>query len=462
MGLIKAAIGALGGTLADQWLDYFCCESMPNDVLVVKGCKKMGKRSSNKKGSDNIITNGSGIVVADGQCMIIVDQGRIVEVCAEPGEYTYDMSSESSIFSGSLGTGIKETFKTIGKRFAHGGEVGNDQRIYYFNTKELIDNKFGTPNPVPFRVVDQNIGLDIDISIRCNGVYSYKITDPLLFYSNVCGNVEREYTRENIDRQLKSEFLNALQPAFAKISAMGIRYSAVPGHTMELSDALNEVLSSKWKELRGLSIVSVAVNSINASKEDEDMIKELQRTAVYRNPNMAGAAMVGAQADSMRTAAGNPNGAMMGLMGMNMAAQNGGLNAQNLFAMGQHQQQAQAIQSGNNWTCVCGTSNTGKFCTECGQTKPQPFGSWTCKCGTLNTGKFCIECGNPKPADKNGWTCACGTVNKGKFCTECGKSKPTGVPLYKCDKCGWEPEDPSNPPKFCPECADPFDENDIK
>ena len=459
MGLIKAAFGAIGGTLADQWKEYIYCDSLPNDVLVVKGSKRTSKRSSNTKGNENIITNGSGIVVSDGQCMIIVDQGRIVEICAEPGEYTYDMSSEPSIFSGGLGTGIKETFKTIGKRFAYGGDTGNDQRVYYFNTKELVDNKFGTPNPVPFRVVDQNIGLDIDISIRCNGVYSYKITDPLLFYTNVCGNVDRSYTREDIDRQLKSEFLSALQPAFAKISSMGIRYSALPGHTMEFAEAMNEALSSKWKELRGLSIVSVAINSVSASKEDEDMIKDMQRTAVYRNPNMAGAAMVGAQADAMKKAAGNSAGAMTGFMGMNMATQSGGLNAQNLFAMGQ-QQNAQQSAPANGWTCACGTVNTGKFCTECGKTKPQPTGSWTCTCGTLNTGKFCIECGKPKPAD--GWTCACGAVNKGKFCTECGKPKPAEAPLYKCDKCGWEPEDPANPPKFCPECADPFDENDIK
>ena len=459
MGLIKAAAGAFGGTMADQWKEFFYCDAIDKDVLVVKGEKRVGGRSSNKKGSDNIISSGSGIAVADGQCMIIVEQGKVVEVCAEPGQFTYDASTEPSIFAGSLGEGIHRTFDTVKKRFTFGGDTGKDQRVYYFNTKELVDNKFGTPNPVPFRVVDQNIGLDIDISIRCNGVYSYKITDPLLFYTNVCGNVDRSYTREDIDRQLKSEFLSALQPAFAKISSMGIRYSALPGHTMEFAEAMNEALSSKWKELRGLSIVSVAINSVSASKEDEDMIKDMQRTAVYRNPNMAGAAMVGAQADAMKKAAGNSAGAMTGFMGMNMAAQSGGLNAQNLFAMGQ-QQNAQQSAPANGWTCACGTVNTGKFCTECGKTKPQPTGSWTCTCGTLNTGKFCIECGKPKPAD--GWTCACGAVNKGKFCTECGKPKPAEAPLYKCDKCGWEPEDPANPPKFCPECADPFDENDIK
>lgn len=438
MGLIKAAIGSVGGTLADQWKEFIYCDALPNDILVKKGRKKVSGRSSNTKGSDNVITNGSGIAVADGQCMIIVEKGKIVDICAEPGEFTYDTSSEPSLFCGSLGKGIKNTFKTIGKRFTYGGDTGTDQRVYYINTKELMDNKFGTPNPVPFRVVDANIGLDVDISVRCNGVYSYRIMDPLLFYTNVCGNVADEYVREDIDRQLKSEFLNALQPAFAEISSMGVRYSALPGHTMELCDAMNKALNAKWQGQRGIEIISIGINSVNAPKEDEDMIKELQKTAVFRNPNMAGAAMVGAQADAMRAAASNSGGAMAGFMGMNMAQAAGGLNAQNLFAMGAQQQPVQ-------------------------QAQPVPAANgWKCSCGAVNTAKFCSECGKPKPTDANGWTCSCGALNKGKFCAECGKPKPVGQPLYKCDKCGWEPEDPKNPPKFCPECGDIFDDNDVK
>ncbi|MGP1487832.1 MAG: SPFH domain-containing protein [Peptoanaerobacter stomatis] len=448
MGLIKAGLGALGGTMADQWKEFFYCDSIPNDVLVVKGQKRIGGRSSNKKGSDNIISQGSGIAVADGQCMMIVEQGKVVEFCAEPGEFTFDSSTEPSIFNGSFSEGIKKTFETVGKRFAYGGDTGKDQRVYYFNMKELLDNKFGTQNPVPFRVVDRNIGLDVDISVRCNGVYSYKITNPMLFYANVCGNVENQYDRSEIDGQLKSEFLNALQPSFAKISEMGIRYSALPGHTMELSDAMNEILTPKWSELRGISIVSVGINSITAPKEDEDMIKQLQRTAVMRDPNMAAATLVGAQSDAMRAAASNEGGAMMGFMGMGMAQQAGGMNAQNLFQMGQQQQmQQQQMQQQP-------------------QVQPQAQPSqntWTCSCGTVNTGKFCVECASPKPqANPDGWTCSCGAVNKGKFCAECGKPKPAGAPLYKCDKCGWEPEDPTKPPKFCPECGDVFDDNDIK
>ena len=462
MGLIRAMGGAVGGTLADQWKEYFYCEAMDADVLVCKGQKRVSGRSSNTKGSDNIITNGSVVAVNEGQCMIIVEQGKVVELCSEPGEFVYD-TTEPSIFEGKLSKSIKEVFATIGKRFTFGGDTAKDQRIYYFNTKEIIGNKYGTPNPVPFRVVDNNIGLDVDISIRCNGEYSYKIVNPILFYINVCGNVEEEYERSEIDSMLKTELLTALQPAFAKISDMGIRYSALPGHTMEIADALNAVLSKKWAELRGIEIASFGINSVTASKEDEEMIKQLQKTAVLQNPNMAAATLVGAQGEAMKAAASNPNGAMTGFMGMGMVQNSMGTDAQSLFAMGQQQRMqqqnqaqqlaaqeqrsvAQAGQPGHNNAAVPNEVSDG----------------WVCECGISNTGKFCVECGKPKPQPVQGWVCSCGTVNKGKFCMECGAKKPAEAPLYKCDKCGWEPEDPKNPPKFCPECGDPFDDNDIQ
>lgn len=441
MGLIQAIKGAVGGELADQWREYFYCESMEADVLVTKGVKRVdSKRSSNTKANDNIISNGSIVAVNDGQCMLIVEQGKVVEFSAEPGEFVYDASTEPSLFYGNLGDNLKKTFSTIGKRFTFGGDTAKDQRVYYINTKELPGNKYGTPNPVPFRVVDKNIGLDIDIAIRCHGEYSYKIVDPLLFYTNVTGNVEDEYDREEIDSQLKTELMTALQPAFAKISDMGIRYSALPGHTMEMADALNEVLSKKWSELRGLAIVSFGVSSVTASEEDEKMIKELQRNAVMKDPTMAAATLTAAQAQAMQSAAANEStGPMMAFAGMNMANMAGGMNANNLYAMGA-QQQAAAPQAA--------------------PAAAPAAGGWACACGkTGNTGKFCAECGAPKP-DENGWTCTCGTVNKGKFCAECGKPKPAGAPVYKCSKCGWEPEDKSNPPKFCPECGDVFDDND--
>ena len=436
MGLIRAMGGAVGGTLADQWKEYFYCEAMDADVLVCKGQKRVSGRSSNTKGSDNIITNGSVVAVNEGQCMIIVEQGKVVELCSEPGEFVYDTSTEPSIFEGKLSKSIKEVFATIGKRFTFGGDTAKDQRIYYFNTKEIIGNKYGTPNPVPFRVVDNNIGLDVDISIRCNGEYSYKIVNPILFYTNVCGNVEEEYERSEIDSMLKTELLTALQPAFAKISDMGIRYSALPGHTMEIADALNAVLSKKWADLRGIEIASFGINSVTASKEDEEMIKQLQKTAVLQNPNMAAATLVGAQGEAMKAAASNPNGAMTGFMGMGMVQNSMGTDAQSLFAMGQQQRMQQQNQAQQL------AAQEQRSVAQAGQP------------------------GHNNAAVPNevsdGWVCECGISNTGKVCMECGAKKPAEAPLYKCDKCGWEPEDPKNPPKFCPECGDPFDDNDIQ
>ena len=430
MGLIKAAIGSVGSVLADQWREYFYCDSLPANVLVTKGSKRTDNRSSNTKGSDNIITNGSIIAVNEGQCAMIVEQGKIVEFTAEPGEFTWEASTEGTIFYGNLDYSLQDTWENMKRRFTFGGDSGKDQRVYFFNLKEIIGNKFGTPTPVPFRVVDKNIGLDVDISVRCNGEYSYRISDPMLFFKNVCGNVSGSYTRENLDSQLKSEFITALQPAFASISASGIRYSSLPAHAAEMANAMNNALTAKWSGLRGISVVSVGINSVSASKEDEDMIKELQKSAVFRNPNMAAAHMVQAQAEAMKSAAKNENGAMMGFMGMNMAQSAGGLNANALYQMGEAQAAAPAADT------------------------------WKCSCGAENSGKFCPECGTPKPAD--GWKCSCGSVNKGKFCSECGAKKPAGAPLYRCDKCGWEPEDPTNPPKFCPECGDRFTENDVR
>ncbi len=438
MGLIKSIFTATGSTFADQWKEFFYCESIPNDILVTKGVKQVGKRSSNKKGSDNIISNGSGIAVADGQCMIIVEQGKIVEFCAEPGQFTWDASTESSIFTGPLGKGIIDTFKTIGRRFTLGGDTGKDQRVYYFNIKEILENRFGTPNPIPFRVVDKNIGLDIDVAVRCSGLYSYKITNPLLFYTNVCGNVSAEYTRAEIDAQLKTEFVSALQPAFAKISEMQVRPNALPAHAEELAALMNDALDNKWREARGIEVISVALNPITLPEEDAQMIKQLQRTAVMRDPSMGAATMVEAQAEAMKSAGKNSGGAMQGFFGMGMAMNAGGMNANNLYTMGAEGQKAReaAAQA---------------------QVSEQQKDIWKCACGKENTGKFCIECGTAKPA--GGWKCSCGAQNTGKFCSECGAKKPAEK-SYKCSKCGFVPEDQKNPPKFCPECGDKFDEND--
>ena len=436
MGLIKAGLGALGGVLADQWKEFFYCDAMDMDTLVVKGQKRTGRRSSNTKGSDNVISNGSGIAVADGQCMIIVEQGKVVEVCAEPGEYTYDTSTEPSIFAGSFGESLKNTFKAIGKRFTYGGDTGKDQRVYYFNTKEIMGNKFGTPSPIIFEVMNKRLGMSRTVNVRCNGVYSYTISDPLLFYTRVCGNVEQAYTRDIIDEQLKAEFISALQPAFGALAEQELRPAQIPAKANELKKAMNDALRAEWMD-RGIAVAKIALNPITLNPEDMKKIQDMEDSMTYgQNPFMMAGRMTEATANAMETAAGNTAGAMTGFMGMGMAggAMGGGFNAaQNFFQAGQQMAQQ--------------------------QTAAPAADGWKCSCGAMNTGKFCTECGNPKPAD--GWKCSCGAMNTGKFCGTCGSKKPAGIPQYKCDKCGWQPADPTKAPRFCPECGDPFANGDI-
>ena len=449
MGLLQAGIGALSGVLADQWREYFYCDSMPENVLMTKGVKRTGSRNANTKGEDNIITNGSIIAVNEGQCMMIVEQGAIVEFSAQAGDFVWDNSTEPSIFYGNLSDNLKSTWEVLKKRFTFGANPAKDQRIYYFNTKEIIGNKYGTANPVPFRVVYNNIGagLELEVSVKCFGEYSYKITNPMLFYKNVCSNVTDSYTRDRIDSQMRSEMMTALQPAFARISDMGIKYSSLPGHTTELAQCLNEELSAKWRDLRGIEMVSLGISSIKASDEDEQRIKELQQSAALRDPTMAAAYLASSQGAAMQNAAKNEGaGAFAAFAGINMAQGMGG-NVGNLFQMGQQQQQyQQPVQQPVQQAAPAAPAANG----------------WKCECGAVNTGKFCMECGKPQPKAE-GWTCTnCGAVNKGKFCMECGAKKPDSAPLYKCDKCGWEPNDPKNPPKFCPQCGDPFNDNDVK
>jgi membrane protease subunit (stomatin/prohibitin family) len=424
MGLIKVFKDTVGGVLEDQWREFFSCDSLPNDVLVRRGRKATGKRSSNK-GDDNVISNGSIVTVAPGQFMLISDQGRIVDFSDEPGEYLYDQSTEASLFFNDegLGTSIKESFKNAVKRFTFAGHPGKDQRIYYFNTKPILSNRYGTPNPVPFRIVDENIGLNMVMPIRAHGEYSYKIVNPLLFYVNVSGNVEEDYTTDLLDAQLRSELMTALQPAFAKISALGISYDELPLHTIELADALNEVLSAKWTELRGLAIDSLGISSVTASEEDVKRLQDMQSSAIYRDARMAAAGITAAQADAMRKAAENEGaGAFMAFAGMGAAAGTGGMNAGQLFEQAAREEQAKAAQA-----AVVAPAEPLPV-------SPSTPGSWTC--GTCGHGQ-----------------------NQGKFCEECGRPKPPSA-QYRCDKCGFVPSDQANPPKFCPECGDVFNEQD--
>ena len=480
MGLIKAALGAAGGVLADSWKEFFYCDAIPADIIALKGKKRVSGRSSNTSGNDNIITSGSVIAVADGQCMMIVEQGKVVEFAAEPGEYIFDSATEPSIFCGNLFEGVKNTFKQIGKRFTFGGEAPHDQRVYYFNTKELMGNKYGTPAPIPFRVVDQRAGIDMDITIRCFGEFSYRVCDPMLFYTNVCGNVTEPYNRSNLDSQMKTELLSVLQPAFGRLSGLGVRYSELPAHTKEFADAINAELTESWKNTRGLEMVSIGISSMKADEETEKMIQDMQREAAYLDPGRLHVYTEKAKADALKEAAKNEGtGPMLAFAGLNMANQAGGGMFNNPYPQGYPQQgypqggypqqgypqqgyPQQGYQQPQQQAPVSPASPSNLA-----SVKPAAD-TWTCeKCGTEgNTGKFCMECGATKPAPKaaNSWTCSkCGTEgNKGKFCMECGSPKPAGIPQYKCDKCGWEPADPTKPPKFCPECGDPFDDGDIQ
>lgn len=453
MGLIKAAKDALQTVLADQWREYFYCDALSNDVLMVKGRKRVREgRNSNAKGSDNVISNGSVVAVNEGQCMMIVDQGGIVDVCAEAGEFIYDNSTEPSLFYGDLGESVNASFRTVGKRFTFGGNTAKDQRVYFFNTKEIINNLFGTPSPIPFRVVDRNTGFDFDTAVKVNGQYSFKVADPVLFYTNVCGNVTDSYKKADLLMAMKGELLTALQPALAKISAKGVRPYEIPGYSMEICNLLAEELSGQWTELRGIRMVKMAINSADMPSADRERFQKWQDTAMLRSADMQAARKTEAFSNMMENSKGGANGSsggssMDGVMNMMAMGMMNNMMAGGAFGgmgnMGRQPASAQQMPQ-----------------MQAPQAGAAPVLGWTCKCGHAdNKSNFCSECGSPRPAEA-GWTCSCGAVNQGKFCTNCGSRKPEGAPLYRCDKCGWEPEDPAHPPKFCPECGDIFDEKD--
>ena len=424
MGLISAISGAAGGVLADSWRDYFYEDSLEGDIIVTKGKKRVDQRGSNNKSTNNVITDGSIIAVADGQCMIVVENGRIKDVCAETGKYVYSNTEEPTIFAGNLKETVKRTWEQFKNRLVFGGGATGDTRVYYVNTKEIPGFKFGTTSPIPYRIVDSNIGLDIDSKVRCHGSYSFKVVDPLLFYQNVSGNVDGDYRLEGpILQQMTADLLDSLQPAFGRLSGIGSRYSDIPNHTKELSDELNSIMSSEWGDRLGIEIVSFAISGISIPPEDEDLIKQLQRTAVFQKASMAAANLNAAQADAMRDAAKNSAGAMMGFAGMNMAGQMGGINANELYQMAANEQARQQMnQAGQaNTMQQNGVPQQGGM--------QQASGTWTCSHGHGN--------------------------NTGKFCSECGEPKPVAAPI-NCSACGYTPNDPSNPPKFCPECGKPF------
>ena len=496
MGLIHAIAGAAGGVLADSWRDFFYCDSLDENTLAVKGQKRTSDkgRSSNIRGESNIISDGSIIAVNDGQCMIIVESGEIVDVCAEPGQFVYDRSTEPSLFYGDLEAGIRASLERIGQRFTFGGDTGKDQRIYFFNTKEIYGNKYGTSSPIPFRIVDANLGLDMDTKVRLNGEYSYKLTNPLLFYKNVCGNVEEPYTRDRLDSQMKSELLTALQPALARVSEMGIRYSAITAHTKELASLLNDELSEDWSEKRGISVVTFGINSITLPEEIEQKIADRQMAQTMVDPNQAAAVMANASADAMRDAANNTAGAMTGFMGMGMAQGMGGNAAASMYqqgAMGGYQQpqsaypmaegggfgaqpfeaekqrraeeqaaaaaakaeaeakaaqeRAEAAAAAAKAEAEAKAAAAAQAAEEAARVAAQAQEQAAAAAAAATAMAAAV------PID--GWTCPqCGTANNGKFCGECGTPKPVPEPPaeWACPQCGT-----TNSGKFCGECGTP-------
>ncbi len=375
MGLIQAFKGSVSGELANQWKELFVSDSMSADTLVKRAEHKVSGRSSNTKGDADVITKGSAIIVNEGQCALLVDSGKIIDVAAEAGAYEWEENGSASIFAGDFG----DIFKEFGRRFTFGGEKPVQQRVYFVNTKDIVGLKFGTPSPIPFRILDNNVGLDMDTTLKCNGNYSMRVSDPTQLYVSLAGNVKDEYTIEDIQDQLRATFIAALQPALGKLTNLGVRPSAIPSYTKEMSEAMGEELNSDWTNKYGLAITSVQILTTVIPDEDAATLKELQKTGAFRNQSMAGAALIGAQAEAMKNAASNPNGAMMGFMGMNMAMQAGGANAQDLLNAGAAttgtNQMAGAANggaaAGNRWFCPnCGNENFGNFCVNCGTKRP--------------------------------------------------------------------------------------------
>ncbi|MCL2772775.1 MAG: SPFH domain-containing protein [Oscillospiraceae bacterium] len=435
-GVVGAGVNSVGGVLADQWVDFITCDSLSDSNLMAVGKKPQQSRSVNNKGSENIISNGSKINVADGQCMLIIENGKVVDYCAEPGQYVYNTQLQPSLLGGGL-KDLKSSFMQIGKRFAAGGAPTDQQKVYYVNTKEIINNKIGW-GKIPFRHYDPDFDKSIVVQVQGFGMYTFHVSDPLLFYKNLAGNITDVYTKDTLMMTMKAEIMSALNPALGKIAMTKIPYDQLTMYPEELGKYVNEAVGPKWGTDRGIEIKSFAVESITVDDESAKKIAQLQETAIHTDPGMAGARLVTAQANAMEDAAKNQAGAMTGFMGLGMAQGTGGSNAAaSLFNMAKEQkdekqaQQAQQMQSNN-----------------------AAADAWTCAaCGHVSTGKFCEECGAKKPENTGTWTCGCGAVNTGKFCSECGKARPEKI---VCPKCGWTPEDQSKPPKFCPECGTKF------
>lgn len=419
MGLIKAAAGAIGGSLADSWLEFIEADNMGETTAMVRGAQVTDKRSSNKRGTANYVSNGSKIVVGQNQMMLLVDGGRIADYCADPGYYEVLFSSAPSMFNGELKDSLKDTFN----RFKFGGQPSSKQEVYFINLQEIKNIKFGTRNPLNYFDSFYNA----ELFLRCHGTYSIKITDPIKFFQEACPRNASRVDLNEIGEQYLMEFTQALQTSIAKMSVDGKRISHLNAEADDLSKYLSTALDDKWKELRGMEICSVAIASISYDEESKKLINMRNQGAMLSDPGVREGYVQGSVARGLEAAGSNKAGAGQAFMAMGMGMQGGGSFMQSASATNAQQMQARAaaqqnVAAAGGWTCSCGQQNTGKFCQGCGAPKPAPASSWTCSCGQQNTGNFCQGCGSKKPSAD--WTCSCGETNTGKFCQGCGKPRP--------------------------------------
>lgn len=399
MGIIKAATSAVGGTLADQWLEVIEPDDMSDQTVFTKGVKvrKDAKRGSNKKGTEDVITDGSVVHVYENMMMLLVDGGKIIDYTAEPGYYTVKNDTAPSMFNGGLRESIQESFF----RFKFGGTTPQKQQVFYINLQEIKGIKFGTPTPLQYFDNFYNA----ELFLRTHGTYSIKITDPLAFYANAIPKNADHVDIQEINEQYLAEFLTALNTSINQYSAQGERVSFLTSKSMKLSKYMASVLDEDWKQLRGMEIVAVAVASISYTDESQKLINMRNQGAMLGDPSVREGYVQGAVARGLESAGSNPGGAMNAFMGMNM----GGQNLAGFSQANQNQMQSQQEQQADtkSWTCPeCGTKNTGKFCSNCGQSKPNaapvmPEINMACNaCGAavnLANGvpKFCPECGQP-------------------------------------------------------------------
>jgi len=417
MGLIQAIKSAVGDSFADTWLEVIEPNDMSERTIFTNGV--LIRKGQNTKGTDVTVSNGSMIHVYDNQMMLLVDGGKVVDYTAEPGYYKVDNSSTPSLFNGQFGDSLKDAFS----RIKFGGETPRMQKVFYINLQEIKGIKFGTRNPINYFDSFYNA----ELFLRAHGSYSIKVTNPLQFYAEVIPRNVSRVEIEDINEQYINEFLQALQAAINQMSADGTRISHVTSKALELGKYMANILDEDWNQMRGMEIQAVGIGSISYDEESQKLINMRNEGAMMgTDPNVLRGMAVRNITEGIKAAGSNEGGAMTGFMGigMGMNAMNGTLSGLSGLMTSTEQNPASnpvTMPITNGWTCECGQTNTGKFCSECGKAMPAPKNSWSCECGAINTGKFCSECGKSAPIID--WTCECGTVNNGKFCSNCGKAR---------------------------------------